>query len=353
MSDNRDSILREYDERHSLYRQFNDKLRPLLQDLVGRDAMIHLHSINGRIKDRESLAKKIQRKSYARLDDITDICGIRIITYYDKEVDSVARIIEREFEVDPDNSVDKRKKALDTFGYLSSHYIVRLRPVRLQLPEYEIFSSCQAEIQIRSIIQHAWAEIEHDLGYKSQTAVPPPVRRQFFRLAALLELADNEFTRLKEEITGYEQQVSEKLESRPEELYIDNTSLSVFIKQNHEFSHWDKRLADLLGAQLIDDADIIPIRVAELQALELETLKDVETALTECASVAYRFAELWIGNKCKTEIPLGTFLLYLCYCLAAVSENENEVAANLRKINVAVDAGRVIETYRLAVQDTA
>lgn len=224
--------------------------------------------------------------------------------------------------------------------------------MRLQLSEYGKFSQLQAEIQIRSIIQHAWAEIEHDLGYKSQKAVPPPVRRQFFRLAALLELADNEFTRLKDHITGYEQQVSAKLESRPEELYIDNTSLSIFIKQNQSFSHWDKRLADLLGAQLIEDADIIPIRVAELQALELETLKDVETALTECAPVAYRFAELWIGNKHMAEIPMGTFLLYLCYCLAAASENEPEVAANLKRINMAVDAARIIKTYRQAVQDT-
>ncbi|MFL6282676.1 MAG: GTP pyrophosphokinase family protein [Pyrinomonadaceae bacterium] len=136
------------------------------------------------LKKRDSLMKKIQAKSYTQLSDITDICGIRIITYYDEEVDAVARIIENEFEIDPENSVDKRKKAPDTFGYLSSHYIVRLRPVRLQLPEYGRFSQCQAEIQIRSIIQHAWAEIEHDLGYKSQNAVPPPVRRQFFRLAA-------------------------------------------------------------------------------------------------------------------------------------------------------------------------
>lgn len=351
MSDYLDSILREYDEAHDLYERFKDKLLVLLNELLSREPLIHLHSIGGRVKKRDSLMKKIQDKSYTQLNDITDICGIRIITYYDEEVDTVARIIENEFEIDPENSVDKRKKALDTFGYLSSHYIVRLRPVRLQLPEYGIFSQCQAEIQIRSIIQHAWAEIEHDLGYKSQKAVPPPVRRQFFRLAALLELADNEFTRLKDEITGYENQVSKKLESRPEELYIDNTSLSVFIKQNQSFIHWDKRLADLLGAQLIEDADIIPIRVAELQALELETLKDVETALTEYAPIAYRFAELWISDKRKTEIPMGTFLLYLCYCLAATSENENEVAANLRKINVAVDASRVIETYRRTAQD--
>jgi putative GTP pyrophosphokinase len=353
MSDNRDSILREYDERRSLYQQFNDKLRVLLEDLLGRDATIHLHSISGRLKDRDSLAKKIQRKAYARLDDITDISGVRIITYYDEEVDSVARVIESEFEIDPDNSVDKRKKALDTFGYLSSHYIVRLRPVRLQLPEYKIFSRCQAEIQIRSIIQHAWAEIEHDLGYKSQTAVPPPVRRQFFRLAALLELADNEFTRLKEELTGYERQVSTNLETHPEELYIDNTSLPVFIKQNQSFIHWDKRLADILGAQLIEDADIIPIRVAELHALDLTTLKDVEATIAEYAPVAFRFAELWIGDKRKTEMPMGTFLLYLCYCLAALSENEPEVAAKLKRINVAVDVGRVIETFRRAVRDTS
>ena len=105
---------------------------------------------------------------------------MRIITYFAEEVDAVAQLIEREFTIDRKNSIDKRM-ALDPdqFGYLSVHYIVSLAANRSQLPEYAALSGLSAEIQIRSILQHAWAEIEHDLGYKSQTAVPRDVVRQF------------------------------------------------------------------------------------------------------------------------------------------------------------------------------
>jgi putative GTP pyrophosphokinase len=80
----------------------------------------------------------------------------------------VAELIEREFVIDRDNTVDKRKQLdPDRFGYLSLHHIVQLGPTRSQLVEYSSFGGIKAEIQTRSILQHSWAEVEHDLGYKS------------------------------------------------------------------------------------------------------------------------------------------------------------------------------------------
>src|SRR5262249_19087167 len=81
----------------------------------------------------------------------------------------------------------------ERFGYQSVHYLVRIRSERAELAEYQRFAGFIAEIQVRTILQHAWAEIEHDIQYKSTSAIPSEIRRRFMQLAGLLEIADREF----------------------------------------------------------------------------------------------------------------------------------------------------------------
>lgn len=81
----------------------------------------------------------------------------------------------------------------ERFGYKSVHYLVNLSAARVALPEYERFRSVVFEVQVRTILQHAWAEIEHDIQYKSSASIPRDIRRRFMSLAGLLEIADREF----------------------------------------------------------------------------------------------------------------------------------------------------------------
>jgi putative GTP pyrophosphokinase len=87
----------------------------------------------------------------------------------------------------------------ERFGYLSVHYLVPLLRQRTDLPEYRRFDGLVAEIQVRTILQHAWAEIEHDIQYKSLTTIPSGVRRRFMSLAGLLEIADRELQAVQDE----------------------------------------------------------------------------------------------------------------------------------------------------------
>jgi len=141
---------------------------------------------------------EIQWKEYFDpVNQFTDLCGARVITQTQQEVDRVCHFIQDNFEIDRDNSEDKRGGLRpDQFGYLSVHYIVLLGKLKniMGVRPNRIIGQIKAEIQVRTLLQHAWADISHDNLYKHQFQVPGHWQRDMARLAAVLESADNEFT---------------------------------------------------------------------------------------------------------------------------------------------------------------
>jgi hypothetical protein len=142
------------------------------------------------------------------LKELTDSIGVRVIAYYGSEVDKMVDRLSSEFQIDPKRSVDRRR-ALDlrSFGYRSVHLIARLKGFRASSPEYTELRDRWFEIQIRSVLEHAWAEIEHEVVYKSGIEYPPDVLRRFAAIAGTLELIEKEFWGLRSErdilIDGY------------------------------------------------------------------------------------------------------------------------------------------------------
>ena len=201
----------------------------ILRELLEAEAISTL-SITHRVKTRESALKKLATKSLTSIEQMTDVIGLRVITYLRDEVDAVARLVEREFKIDTENSVDKRA-ALDPdrFGYLSVHYVASLSAARVSLPEYRRFDDVRFELQIRSVLQHAWAEIEHDIGYKSESAVPRSERRAFSRLAGLLELADNEFVRIRDRLAVRQATIVEEVARGDVDVEIDQDAIYALI----------------------------------------------------------------------------------------------------------------------------
>lgn len=196
-----DDFDREYDALANLLEGLKVTVDTLIPTLLEIDG-IRFHSVTSRIKSKASTRQKLQRPDKKReLGDLTDTFGVRVITYFQDEVDTVAKLIEREFIVDRENSVDKRALLNpDRFGYLSLHYVLKLNAERSTLTENRAYRDVRFELQIRSMLQHTWAEIEHDTGYKSESEVPDAVRRRFSRLAGLLELADDEFLEIRNEL---------------------------------------------------------------------------------------------------------------------------------------------------------
>ncbi|WP_140799316.1 GTP pyrophosphokinase [Myxococcus xanthus] len=179
---------------------YNKKLGDLLAELMNNNK-IKVQSLEHRTKSIDSFSEKISRpgKRYSNpIKQMTDLSGHRIIVYYTDDIDKVSEIIQSEFAIDIKASVDKRDElAPNEFGYLSKHYIVSLKEPRASLAEWKAYAGFKVEIQLRSVLQHAWAAIEHSLQYKADTDVPISSRRQLSRLSGLFELADQEFSALR------------------------------------------------------------------------------------------------------------------------------------------------------------
>nr|WP_255639126.1 hypothetical protein [Deinococcus betulae] len=220
-----------FDAKSNLYSALAKKVSVLIEELLSFEE-IRPHSIPSRVKNIESLKKKcIKKAKYVSIDEVTDIVGIRIITLMESDIDRVAEVIEREFEIDKANSIDKRSAIEpDKFGYLSLHYVVRLTDERIKMTEYSQYKDLPFEIQIRSVLQHAWAEIEHDLGYKAQNEIPKLLKRKFSQAASLLEVADRTFNEIKREIDDYVNKVKSQINDPQSEILIDLTSLTTFVE---------------------------------------------------------------------------------------------------------------------------
>ena len=162
---------------------------------------IDLHKIETRAKDPESVHLKILRKSYKDpATRLTDKVGARIITYYPTDVDIVVSVLKASMEIDVKKSVDKRRsRGIQEFGYSSVHLIAEIKKNHAKGPKFSKLFGIWFEIQVRSILGHAWAEIEHEVVFKSEVAFDPSVTRRFSAIAGTLEILGNEFISLKEE----------------------------------------------------------------------------------------------------------------------------------------------------------
>ncbi|RPJ26947.1 MAG: hypothetical protein EHM33_09705, partial [Chloroflexi bacterium] len=220
----------EYSKRRPLQLQFTAKMEALLRDML-LTMGVDFHLLESRTKTEESFKEKIQRssKSYLNpINDVTDFTGIRIITYYQEDADVIGQLMESEFVVDLEHS-EKRDSAPSEFGYKSAHYVVSIPAERGRLLEWRELAHLKAEVQVRTVLQHAWATISHKLQYKREADIPLVFRRRLFRLSALFELADDEFVVLKKASSELTKSIEEQLEAGERDIAIDYLSVQRFL----------------------------------------------------------------------------------------------------------------------------
>lgn len=202
-------------------------MRTLLQN-----EHIDVVDVTYRAKTIPSFAEKVRRKRYDNpQSEMTDLAGIRVVTLIERDIDRVSRLIQSSFHVHPDSSIDKSLDlGADRFGYRSVHFVCDIGGARETLPEFAPYAGLPFEIQVRTALQHAWAEIEHDRSYKFSGELPSKLKRRFHLIAGLLELADREFSSLTEELETYTAEVQAQADAGNLEIELNSTSATEFLR---------------------------------------------------------------------------------------------------------------------------
>ena len=237
----------EYGKLRPQYEQFAARVSDLLSILLAEKS-VHVHAIEHRAKTLDSFRDKLNRpgKKYDNpMEELTDLAGLRIIVYHPEVVKLVEEIVRSEFTIDEANSSDTSARlAANEFGYLSIHLVVGLSNQRKRLVEWRAHSEFRAEIQIRTVLQHAWAAISHELQYKHEDDIPETLKRKLFRLSGLLELADEEFSSIKTQHEALATEIASSNEIS-ESQSVDIISLQHYVENLDIAKGWRESLEDI------------------------------------------------------------------------------------------------------------
>lgn len=230
-------LLDEYRATRPLYEQFTTDISKVVTTLLHDSGIEHL-PLEERTKTEESFFEKVERpdkaQKYTSCGDITDLSGIRIIAYLQEDRDKICNIIERTFQVDFGNSTKKEEILnADQFGYGSTHYVISYTSQRLDLPEFQKFTNLKAEVQVRTLLQHTWAAIDWKLRYKTEFDVPKELKRKLYRISALLEVADDNFSELANGVKILREEYRSKLETGSFDIDMNRESIELFVSEDN------------------------------------------------------------------------------------------------------------------------
>ncbi len=254
------------------HKNLTDSVCTIIENLLVSNNIEYL-AVSGRTKDRKSALEKIRRKSYSDpAKQMTDLSGVRVILYIESDIKKVSKIIEESFRVDANNSLNQDNLlSTNQIGYRSVHYVCDLGPARGGLPEFEGLSNLKFEFQIRTILQHAWAELAHDRKYKFTGKLPKEIERSLYLHAGILEIADKGFDEISNQIDNYIESIRYKSESGDLSTEINSLSLKEFIES------WS--VSNSISIEIFDEG--MEELLAELSQFGIKTLSELQEIIPD------------------------------------------------------------------------
>lgn len=364
-----DEIVKEYKKSFEIYESFETILKNYIQGLLDKaiqEGKLDKESveIKSRTKEIESFKGKISRddkklKYKDPLSEITDLVGIKIMLTSLKDENIVYELLKLEMKdnIDKENSVDKTEdiKKERKFGYLGRHLVVFYDENMFELGKHLInkeihpshFKGLRAEIQVKTLLQHVWAEVEHKARYKAGEELSNDKKRYFDRLAALIEVADDLFKDLVEESEKINQNSKQEIQKEALETQSEQT------QQESKKDSKDKKQSPAVNSETIalylaneiiknkfkdiEQKDTFYILVDEepsfvsmqfiklLKEVGIHRTIDLERLFKESnVQLLHKYAKNELkDNKYKSRLQKLSVLQILVYCEANAKQRES------------------------------
>ncbi len=178
-------------------RNFSNEVSNLLQE----QNISLAFSPTGRMKSIDSVHEKLETGRHPTLDslsDLNDLVGIRIVLLFPEVKDQVVRLLSDTFDLL--NDPGENKQHPDKFGYSSIHLILRVKKEWSTVPTWSKHLEKKIEVQVRTLSEHIWAETSHALFYKREENIPNALNRDLHKMAAVLEVIDDQLQNIKSRV---------------------------------------------------------------------------------------------------------------------------------------------------------
>jgi putative GTP pyrophosphokinase len=270
-------IIKQFIDQRSDYEKLCAEVAYILTRQL-KNAQIEFSTITHRAKTLDSFLEKIQRKSYQNpVEEMTDFAGVRVVCLYIDDLPGVEKVIAEQFEIV--EKIDKlTNKFKESFGYGAIHFVVKLGETSSGA-RYDDLKNLVCEIQTRTVLQDAWAIIDHHLVYKNESNIPSILREKLNLLAGNFESADEEFKRIRRERESYLSDIEESKITSAQ--FLDNElNLDSFVR----YAQW--KFPDLSSGKRVIDA---PFFLKPLIDNNLRKLSELDELVNRGSSLYYRY----------------------------------------------------------------
>lgn len=225
-------VIRRFVESTPNYSKLAEEIAYILESRL-HQARIEYAGVTFRTKTLGSFCEKVGRKKYKDpLKEVTDLAGVRVVYLYTSDLVKITSIVEAEFLIM--EKMDKVEEGgPDRFGYGALHYLVKLGK-NASGARYDNLKDLVCEVQVRTILQDAWALVAHHLSYKKEADIPKRLRRKLHALSGLFETADDQFNRLNVERSLYAESIERTLNAGA----LDFLSQEINLDNLHEYLKW-------------------------------------------------------------------------------------------------------------------
>jgi ppGpp synthetase/RelA/SpoT-type nucleotidyltranferase len=305
MPSKNEPLIKSYRENIPVYEKLTQALQTILTGIVEQENIDCAMPVQSRTKDILSYLEKVERKKYGNpLRDMTDISGSRIVLFTEKDVRFMADAIEDRFKIDTKRSINKREQlGRNQFGYSGMNYVASFNMEDPILVEHSEFENKFFEIQLLTICQLLWAEMQRRIEYKIEDFVSLSLSRRLSMLGALFELADIEFQYLRDK--GVEELLMKPITIRSLRIYLNrSSSIGRMLSEG-------VREGVLTYALPEEDLDSFDELYEICLSSHLKTLSDLDTILTKTGLVEHLFASAKKHKRTIRTRPVMLSLLLL------------------------------------------